>query len=652
MRLTRIPVALVATALMASAAAFGEISSWTSVGPGGGIVGFVAVAPSDPAIVYAATSEGGIFVSANGGIDWYAATAGLTNFNVQCVAVSPVDARTAYVGTTTGGFQTVNRGASWTPLGGGFPASVINSIVIDPAHPATVYAAGTAGDVVKSTNGGATWSGIAGSVAAELPRILAIDPGATSTLYLGTLNSGVYRSDDGGAHWTARNTSIENGHVTALAIDPTNPSRVYAGFSGGGVFRTTDGGATWSAFNVGIDPSALVSSLVVAADGTAYVCGRIATGLKFLAPGSDAWGPIAFFSEFPVALAVGPGATPPLFIGYGNLPFDPGGVARWEGESRFILNNVTAVTVSTIAVDPSTPGRALAGTPAGVFTYDASLGYPWSDVSLAAGLPSVFLFDTQFPGTVYAGGVRGVWKSTDGGVADWATALTGLPDTQPPIVVRALAAVPGTPGGIFAGTSQGLFVTANGAATWSAGSADLAGKPVYSLASDPSVVTVLWAGTDDGVYRSANSGQSWSRAGAPIGATVRQILGPAGSSRVFAATDSGLYVSGDAGANWARVGGGLPAAAVNSVIEDPPRATLLAGTLTGVYQSVDGGLTWSAAGALANPNVLCLAVFPDGTVLAGTKGGSVYRSAPAGADRGAVARPAAPPSPRALLPRR
>ena len=116
----------------------------------------------------------------------------------------------------------------------------------------------------------------------------------------------------------------------------------------------------------------------------------------------------------------------------------------------------------------------------------------------------MFFFDTREPGTVYAGGVRGVWKSTDGGNADWAPAVNGLPDTQPPLVVRALAAVPGTPGGIFAGTSQGLFVTADGAATWSAGSADLAGKPIYSLATDP-------AATDDRSGRGRMTGSTGAR---------------------------------------------------------------------------------------------------------------------------------------------
>jgi len=650
-------LAALAAALLASSAAFGEIGSWTSIGPGGGTVAFVAVAPSDPAIVYAATTDGGVFVSEAGGVDWRSASVGLTDLRMQCVVVSPVDPATAYAGTASGGFKTVNRGASWTALGGGFPASVINSIVIDPSNHATLYAAGTSGSVVKSTNSGATWTDISASVAAAVPRILAIDPGTPSRLYLGTLDGGVYRSEDAGAHWTARNDGIEESHVTALAIDPTDQRRIYAGFSiggagipVGGVYGSTDGGATWTPLNLGLDPTALVTALVVAADATVYVAGRTGIDLQMLAPGSSVWTAMPFPSAFPLSLAVGPGAAPPLFVGYGSPPFDLGGVARWDGGVQYTSSPVNAGTVSAIAVDPATPGRALAGTPGGTYTYSASGTDPWSGLSTQAGIPSVFFFDTREPGTVYAGGVRGVWKSTDGGNADWTPTVTGLPDTQPPLVVRALAAVPGAPGGIFAGTSQGLFVTTDGAATWSAGSADLAGKPIYSLAADPGAATTVWAGTDDGVYRSTDSGQTWSRAGSPVGAVVRAIL--VGSARVLAGTDAGLFASGNGGATWQQIAGGLPAStAVNALVGDTSGAGVLAGTAAGVFASADGGQTWASTGGPDNPNVLSLAVFSDGTVLAGTKGGSVYRSAPAAAQRGAVVRPAAPPSPRALPPR-
>jgi photosystem II stability/assembly factor-like uncharacterized protein len=646
-----------AAAWIASAPALGEIGSWTSIGPGGGTVVFAAVAPSDPTIVYAATGAGGVFVSAAGGVDWRSASAGLTNLRTQCVAVSPVDPSTAYVGTTTGGFKTVNRGASWTALGGGFPASLINSIVIDPSNPATLYAAGTSGVVVKSTNSGATWSDIGASVASIEPRILAIDPATPSTVYLGTLDGGVYRSDDSGAHWNARSAGIEEAHVTALAIDPTDPRRVYAGLapggtpSIGGVYRSTDGGTSWAELNAGIDPGGLITALVVAADGTAFVSSRSDPGVGMLASGGTTWLGLGFPSPFPTCLAVGPGAVPPLFIGYGNGILDLGGVLRWDGGADFTASDVNAVTVSALAVDPSAPGRALAGTPSGTFTYDLSAAPLWSTLSVRAGIPSAFFFDTRMPGSVYAGGVGGVWKSTDSG-ADWAGAANGLPSTQPPVVVRALAAVPGAPDGIFAGTSQGLFITSDGAATWSAGSADLSGKPIYSLSADPAAATTLWAGTDDGVYRSSDSGQSWPRAGAALGTVVRAILRPSdGSGRVLAGTDAGLYSSGDGGGTWRQISGGLPATAVNALAEDAASARLYAGTSAGVFQSDDGGQTWASTDGPANPNVLSLAVFPDGTVVAGTNGGSVYRSAPASAPRGGVVRPAAPPSPRALLPR-
>ena len=94
---------------------------------------------------------------------------------------------------------------------------------------------------------------------------------------------------------------------------------------------------------------------------------------------------------------------------------------------------------------------------------------------------------------------------------------------------------------------------------------------------------------------------------------------------VFAAGEDGLFRSTSAGASWEKLGGGLPSAAAHAVVYDAAGATLYAGTYAGVFESADLGTTWTRVGAgPANPQVLSLALLPEGRLLAGTLGGSAY----------------------------
>jgi photosystem II stability/assembly factor-like uncharacterized protein len=98
------------------------------------------------------------------------------------------------------------------------------------------------------------------------------------------------------------------------------------------------------------------------------------------------------------------------------------------------------------------------------------------------------------------------------------------------------------------------------------------------------------------------------------------------SAKLFAGTDSGLLVSADGGASFTAAGGGFPAARVQALVEDAARQRIYAGSLAGVFESSDGGATWTPLGdGLTNPQVFCLALLPDGTLLAGTRAGSVFR---------------------------
>jgi photosystem II stability/assembly factor-like uncharacterized protein len=648
-----------ATVLLGAAAMLHGGVIWSPAGPPGGDLEFVASAASRPETVYVSSIGGGVLASDDAGGTWRFANSGLSSLQIECLAVSPSDPRIVYAGAIAGGFVSTDAGASWLPLGGGFPPSEIDTIAIDPAKPSNVYAAGIGGALVRSHDAGATWTSIATtSTAAAQPRLLAVDPSNPSNLYLATLAGGVFRSSDAGDSWTASTVGLTDTQgnvfaVAALAVDPASPAHLLAGTSEGigtnsGVFASTDSGATWTASNDGAG-TAPVSGILFGADGSASMAQQIG-GVFTRAPGATAWSLELGTPQYINALAFGPGTPAALYAAFGN---SPGGGLGFVVNGATVLRAVPALAVPALAADPATAGRVLAATSLGAYEYAAGTpGNSWTALALDNGFsvtplaPASILFDTRTSGLVYYGTAGQVEVSIDGGRTIAYTGLVG-DIFKPPLPVRSLVAQPGTTRGVYAGTTLGLFVSADGV-IWTAGSADLAARQILTFTYDPASTT-LWAGTDNGAYRSTDAGAHWTRSGiALVGSTYAVLVPGAAPGRIFAGGDAGLFTSTDGGTTWTPVGG--VAVPVRALDEDAASGVLTAGTLQGIFVSADGGATWSAEnGGLGNTQVLSLVSF-GGALFAGTDGGSVFERIEM-AERAPIARPEAPEIARPVAPR-
>ncbi len=153
----------------------------------GGYVSALAVAPGSNAssgstsqVVYAATSDGNVWVTQNAAAGaaatWTKVTTGLPNRWVT--EVFPTSAKTAYltysgfkVNSDTLGhvFMTTNTGQSWTDVSGNLPNIPVNDIVVDPQSPSLIYVATDAG-ILGSSDSGATWS----ALGTGLPNVAAV----------------------------------------------------------------------------------------------------------------------------------------------------------------------------------------------------------------------------------------------------------------------------------------------------------------------------------------------------------------------------------------------------------------------------------------------------------------------------------------------
>jgi uncharacterized repeat protein (TIGR01451 family) len=147
---------------------------------------------------------------------------------------------------------------TWQSLGPGNVGGRTRALIIDPNTPNTMYAAGVAGGVWKTTNGGASWAPLDDFMANIAVNSMAFEPGNSSVIYAGTgegffnadgvQGAGIFKSTDSGATWTRlpSTTTSDFFFVNDIVVGSgANSQHVYAA-TRSGVLRSLDGGATWA----------------------------------------------------------------------------------------------------------------------------------------------------------------------------------------------------------------------------------------------------------------------------------------------------------------------------------------------------------------------------------------------------------------------
>jgi photosystem II stability/assembly factor-like uncharacterized protein len=267
---------------------------WRNIGPGiGGRSVAIDAVPGDPFTFYFGGVDGGVWRSTNYGLTWTNITDGQlkASNSIGALAVAPSDPNVIYAGTGEGDirntfvtgdgiYKTTDAGKTWHYTGLK-DTHTIAKIVVDP-HDANVLYAASMGHVFaknpergvfKSTDGGAHWSKVLYVDENTGAGDLVMDVSHPKTLYAamwqaqrnpgllvsGGPGSGLYKTIDGGAHWTK--ISINPGFATGLlgrigvSIAASDPKIVYAIVQAkeGGVFRTDDGGAHWKRVNASME---------------------------------------------------------------------------------------------------------------------------------------------------------------------------------------------------------------------------------------------------------------------------------------------------------------------------------------------------------------------------------------------------------------
>ncbi len=263
---------------------------WRDVGPFiGGRVVAVAGVPSRPNLFYMGGVDGGVWRSTDYGIKWKNITDNWPSASdsIGALAVAPSNPNVIYAGTGEsdirgdmitgdGVYKSTDAGKTWSYAGLRDTHTTMD-LIVDPGDPNTVYAAsmghvfvpGPNRGVFKTTDGGKTWrkvlfvdnnTGVVDlTMAPSDPKVLYAAAWQAYRkpwhLESGGPGSGIYKSTDGGEHWTniTKAPGFPPGVLgkIGLAVAPSNPNVVYAAVQAkdGGIFRSDNGGASWRLVN-------------------------------------------------------------------------------------------------------------------------------------------------------------------------------------------------------------------------------------------------------------------------------------------------------------------------------------------------------------------------------------------------------------------
>lgn len=698
---------------------------WRNIGPtaqAGRIPVFVGL-PGDQHTMYVAGAVGGIFKTTNGGVTWTPLFDGQAVASIGAIAIAPSDPSVIYVGTGEGNprndasigdgmYKSIDAGGHWTRIGLQ-DTEKFARVAIDPRNADVVYACALGREwgpnedrgLYKTIDGGKSWNKILYKNDLTGCSDVDIDPNNANVVYAGMwtfrrwawfTDSGggetaVYKSSDGGATWTRLSgpdagRGLPKGPMDRIgvAVARSNPDIVYIVSETkdeGELWRTDDAGATWRMVSrdpninfrpfyyadIRVDPQhpntvyALSGGLYKSEDG----------GRTFARIGSATHGDHQ-------AMWIDPTSSNRILSG------DDGGfqISRDAGKTFDILNNIPFTQFYNVAYDLQTPyslcgGLQDNGTWCGPSQSPGQPGTPRSEWQNMGGGDGFFAVpDLKEPHLVYNNLQGGVISLTNrrtgaswginpypGGIGSsgqWMAPQKYRFNWNAPIVLS-----PQDPEVVYYGGNV-LFKTTNHGQSWEVISPDLTtndkakqqssgGKivtdntaaefhcTIISIGPSPLDPNVIWVGTDDGnVQVTRDGGKTWTNTvkamtGLAPNAWINKVEAgrfDAGTAYVSAShwQDGDyapyFYKTADFGKTWTKITGGLPARGWSHVIREDPKVKglLYAGTEFGVYASWDAGAKWvSIRNNMPPVAVRDIAVHPrDNDLIVATHGRGIY----------------------------
>ena len=656
------------------------------IGPAvmGGRIDDFAVVESNPKIIYVGTASGGVWKTTNNGTTWEPVFDKEGVSTIGDIAIAPSDPSVVWVGSGEpnnrqssswgdGAYKSIDGGKTWKNMGLE-KTHHIGRIVIHPRNPDIVYVAALGHlwgpnperGVYKTIDGGKTWSQVLKINDDTGVSDIAMDPESPDILYAaayerrrtpfgfngGGTDSAIYKTTDGGATWKklTKGLPYENGGETGrigLDIYRKDPNIVYAEIQHekGGTFRSEDKGETWKKMGdtdprpsyysqIRVDPNndlriwELGAPMFYSEDG-----GKTFTTQRVRGIHGDYH-----------AMWIDPADSNHMITG------SDGGI-HWSydaGKDWDFLNTIAIGQFYEISLDNEKPYHICGGLqdngswcgPSQTLVRDGIANEDWQVIHGGDGFYAAI--DNVEPWIVYTESQDGHVARRDLRTGQQRSVMPEAKATEPhyrfqwnsPVAVSAHDHMTVYYGGNY------LFKSTDRGDTWTRLGGDLTtgvdrnklqifGKTpdkntlsrhdgvqdyptITTLSESPLTPNVLWVGTDDGnVQVSRDGGKTWKNVvkkvpSVPSGTYVSRVVASKTAEGAAFVTFDGhraddynvyIFATTDYGESWKAIRNGIPDSAGSvHVIREHPRTTnlLFAGTEFGLWVSWDRGANWTA----------------------------------------------------------
>jgi len=628
-----------------------------------GSIGAIAVAPSDPNIVYAGSGEGlarpdlsvgdGIYKSIDAGKTW--THLGLRDGQqIPYIIVDPNNANRLFVAVLghpygpndeRGVYRSTDGGRSFQKVLSKDENTGASDLEFDPRNPEIVYAclweqrqgpwengawAGTNGGIFKSTDGGDHWrpltNGLPGGDGDGIVQAdIAIAPSDPNRIYATVANPrtvGIYRSDDAGEHWMritadARPAGrIGGGDLPVPAVDPKNPDTVIIASTVS--YRSKDGGRSWVALR-GAPGGDDYQRPWINPDNPNIIAMASDQGAIVSVNGGETWS--TWYNQ-PTSQMYHVNADNafPYHVCGGQQESGSACVASRGNDGMITFREWHPVGVEEYGYavpDPLNSDIIYGGK---VTRYNRTISQV-QNVAPTPVRPADFrtlrtapvVFSTVDPHVMYFAS-NTLWKTTTGG-RSW--------QQISPDLTRKMWEAPATIGKYRA--AETARPTQRGV--------------IYTVAPSPLDVNRIWVGTDDGLIQvTTDGGVTWRDVTPPdMKPWMKVSIMDAGrfdAQTAYAAINTlrlddlrpHIYRTRDGGRSWTPIVNGLPdGAPVDAVREDPKRRGLLfAGTEHEVHVSFDDGEQWQSLRLNMPATSIRDVIVKDDDLIAGTHGRGIW----------------------------